>query len=260
MNHTSSENGSRRLWQVLSLSLKFLLIVAALIFLYIVGHHIGDHIHALEVWVRQQGPFAPFIFTLIVCLLPMIFFPTDVLAFAAGVLFGLWPGLMVALGGLVLSAALMFLISRYLARQKAEDFFNRKEKFKAINQAINQAISDGGIKVLLLLRFAPVPFAPLSYFLGITRITFKTYLWTTLGTSSTICLMVYFGYLAKRVTKKAAEVEDLSLPEGILLGLGLIAIMGVIAYVTRLARRELEKSQKDPKDYVAESDLRASGK
>ena len=95
-----------------------------------------------------------------------------------------------------------------------------------------------------LLRLSPVfPFNLLNYGLGLTRVRFVDYVLASIGMLPGTVLYVYYGTAIGSVARLAAGER----PEGgtagnVILGLGLVATIGVTIFVTRIARRALQRA------------------
>ena len=176
-----------------------LLAVAGTVF-YVFGmQHISikDIAASLDTLVRSYGPLGPVIFVAAYVAATLVLIPSTALTLAAGYLFG--PGFGTALVSLAatLGASLAFLISRYLAQPYA------KAKLQAYPrlESIEEQISAEGIKLVLLLRLAPlIPFTILNYALGVTDIAFVPYVAATwLGKLPGIFSSVYLGSTGRSI-------------------------------------------------------------
>ena len=131
---------------------------------------------------------APLVFILFYSLMVVLLMSTFPLNLGAGFLWGpFWGGLItiisVSIGGLV-----AFLISRYLAY----DYLSNKFK-KGIWASLNQEIQKNNWKIVAFTRINPVfPFGLVSYFLGLTDISFKKYFWATVVFVSPVIFVVAF--------------------------------------------------------------------
>ncbi len=228
--------------QILRISLG----LGVLLLAFLLGHHLHQDVPKLEQWIRSQGAWAPLVFVGAFCILPLIMFPTDALCFAAGALFGLWAGLLLANAGILGSASLMFWLARTHLRYPLQKLFHRYPSFRGLEKAIERK----GLKFMLLLRFTPLPFAPLSYYLGTTPISFKVYLIGTLGTFFTVALGVYFGFSAKKLTAVGHHhAGKLAL---LLTGLSLLVLL--FFFLGKIASRrlkELSTNSENPPEAVS---------
>jgi membrane protein DedA with SNARE-associated domain len=78
--------------------------------------------------------------------------------------------------GATLGSSLAFLIARYLLRERIKRALHKRPKFKAVDEAV----SEDGWRIVLLLRLSPlVPFNLQNYFFGITEIKFWQYMVAT---------------------------------------------------------------------------------
>lgn len=207
---------------------KIFILAVIITLLAVFGHDLADQTFRLEDWVRAQGVWAPFFFSLALLILPMIFFPLDPLCFAAGVLFGFGWGSFYAGVGLLASASLMFVLARYLARGTLTRYFSKSQKM----ERVNQLVSRGGFKILIILRILPIPFSLLSYYLGVTPVKFKHYFWSVFGTSGTILVGVYAGSVAKSIAKMEHSIGNF-----IALGLAIVLMLLLVQW----ARKTMKK-------------------
>ena len=181
-------------------ALVVLLLAVASTAIYVIGvQHISirDIAASLDELVMSYGPLGPVIFVAAYVAATLVLIPSTALTLAAGYLFG--PGFGTALVSLAatLGASLAFLISRYLAQPYA------KAKLQAYPrlESIEEQISAEGIKLVLLLRLAPlIPFTILNYALGVTDIAFVRYVAATwLGKLPGIFSSVYLGSTGRSI-------------------------------------------------------------
>lgn len=187
----------------------------------------------LESWIADLGIVGPLVFALIYAIATVLLLPGSVLTLAAGAIFGIWEGFLTVSIGSNLGAAAAFLIARYGARRKVEQVAASRPKFRAIDQAI----SEGGWKVVALLRLSPaIPFNLQNYLYGLTNIRF----WTCVLTSWLAMIPGTFMYVyLGNVAGQAAGDRQRTAGEWALLIAGLVATVVVTVYITRLAKRKL---------------------
>ena len=183
------------------------------------------------------GAWAPLAFVLAYILATVALVPGSILTLAAGALFGLWKGVLLAFIAATLGAAAAFLVARHLAR----DFVHRRLGGDQRVAAIDRAIGDHGRKIVFLLRLSPAfPFNLLNYLLGLTTVRFTDYLIASLGMLPGTFLYVYYGKVVGDVARLAGPNPVRGTPAYYaLLGVGLAATITVVAVVTRAARRTL---------------------
>ncbi|HUY31817.1 MAG TPA: VTT domain-containing protein [Pirellulales bacterium] len=196
---------------------------------------------ALEARIGELGVWGPVVFGMVYVLAVVLLAPCAALSLAAGALFGPVVGTLVVSLSSTTGAALTFLIGRYGARETVARTLRQYPKF----DAVDQAISDGGWKVVAMLRLSPVvPFNVQNYLYGLTRIRF----WPCVLTSWIAMLpgtmmYVYLGYAGRAGVEAAAQGERTRTPaEWALIVVGLLATGGVMVYVSRLARKAMAQA------------------
>ena len=215
--------------------ISILLIVAA-IMLLVRALPVDELKDALEGWVAELGFWGPLIFGLIYVVATVLLIPASVLTLAAGAVFGLVLGLVTVSLASTTGAACAFLIARYLARERVQRLAERNDKFGAIDDAI----SEGGWRIVAMLRLSPaVPFGLQNYLYGLTRLRFVPYVLTSwIAMLPGTLLYVYLGLVAGSA---AAGGGGRSPAEWALLVVGLMATLGVTVYITKLAQKQLAK-------------------
>jgi uncharacterized membrane protein YdjX (TVP38/TMEM64 family) len=111
---------------------------------------------------------------------------------------------------------------------------------------IDRAVGEQGPKLVFLLRLSPlIPFNLSNYFYGLTAVKFWPYVLSSwIGMLPGTLLYVYLGAAGKAGLNAAAGESSSRSPwEYVLFGVGLIANLVVTVWVTRIARRELAKSE-----------------
>lgn len=190
-------------------------------------------------WIAGLGPWGPVTFIIIYILATILFIPGSLLTLGAGVIFGvLWGSIYVSIGATI-GAASAFLVGRYLARGWVEKRIEDNNKFKAINKAVARE----GWKIVGLTRLSPVfPFNLLNYAFGVTQVCFKDYFFPTwIGITPGTVLYVYIGSLAGSLASLGTEGRARTPAEWTFYAVGLVATVIVTFYVTRIARKALEK-------------------
>ncbi len=217
---------------------------------------LNDLMEGLRTWIEGLGVWGPIVFALIYIVATVCFVPGAILTLAIGATFGLLVGFITVSIGSVIGAALAFLISRYVARGTIQRMADSSPKFGAIDEAI----SEGGWKIVGLLRLSPaIPFNLQNYLYGLTKIVFWKYVlvsWIAMAPGT--FLYVYIGHIAGM----AAGGESGGTGKWILLIVGLLATVLVTVYITRLAKGKLkETSVKDPdKDIESKQQKRDDSK
>ena len=184
---------------------------------------------ALQAWVANAGAGAPLVFMAIYALATVLFLPGSVLTLAGGALFGPVWGTLWNLTGATIGAALSFLIARYLGA----DWVSRRSGTRL--QRLNEGVSSEGWRFVAFVRLVPgFPFNLLNYALGLTRISFFTYV-----VASWIFMLpgaiayTWLGYAGR---------EALGGGDGTIRNISIaLALLGTVAFLPSLVRKLREK-------------------
>ena len=190
---------------------------------------------ALREWIESLGLWGPVVFGLIYVLATVAMIPGSLLTLVAGATFGLILGTITVSIGSTTGAALAFLIARYLARDKVETIAKERPRFRAVDQAIDE----GGWKIVAMLRLSPaIPFNLQNYLYGLTSIRFwPCTLASWVAMLPGTFLYVYLGHVAGTAVSQSGET---SLAEWSLRAVGLLATIVVTVYITRMAQSKLQ--------------------
>jgi uncharacterized membrane protein YdjX (TVP38/TMEM64 family) len=187
-----------------------------------------------EQFFQQLGWMGVLLFALVMAVAALGMAPLSIFAIAAGIIFGGWRGFLAIEIGTAISAALNFLLARYVARAPIQRRMEKNPKFRAIDAAIGRE----GAKLVALLRFIPMPFGLMNYLLGLTAIRF----WPYLGASLSAIWVgnAVFAYLGATAHASIVAVTGQGRPhhpmETVLMVVGLIAAFTAMLYVTKIAR------------------------
>jgi uncharacterized membrane protein YdjX (TVP38/TMEM64 family) len=191
-------------------------------------------------WIQGLGAGGAIAFIALYVVATLAFFPGFILTLGAGVVFGLVQGTIYVFLGASLGAMAAFGVGRYLARDWVAQKISKNPKFKAIDVAIGQE----GLKIVLLTRLSPVfPFTLLNYALGITGVSLRDYILGFMGMIPGTVLYVYLGSLAGNVAAlgSSSQPTDLGIQWAFrIIGFG--ATVAVTLYVTRVARKAIYES------------------
>ena len=176
-----------------------------------------------------------------IVLAQMFIAPMSPVAIAAGFGFGFGRGWVAITIGTGIGAAVNFLISRYLVRGPLARRLEKNEKFRLIDAAIARE----GWKIVMMLRFVPMPFGLANYAYGLTAIRFWPYLLASLvAIVPANTLLVYLGHTAHAGLAAAAGAERARHPgEYVLLGVGLVAAFFALRHIAKIARAAVAQAQ-----------------
>jgi uncharacterized membrane protein YdjX (TVP38/TMEM64 family) len=187
----------------------------------------------LDGWIGGLGGWGPVTYGLLYAVAVVLFVPGWTLTVAAGALFGPGWGVVTASGGSTLGAALAFLVARYAARRRVAIVIQRHPRFDAIDRAISQ----GGWKVVALMRLTPaVPFNLSNYLFGLTAIRFWPYVlasWLFMLPGAFMYILV--GHVGGEGLAGAGGRGSAGAWTWVAWGVGLAATVLLVVYVSRLA-------------------------
>ena len=129
----------------------------------------------MQNFIEQFGDYAPIIFLLLASILPILLFPPGIFSVIGGLLFGFKLGTVLTIIAAIIYTNIMFLISRYFARNKIENFLEKRLTLKQFNRIFG--LKDNKLATFLIIcRLIPIlPNSIVSYSYGLTRISFKHY-------------------------------------------------------------------------------------
>ena len=221
-----------RLWKAIVAGTALVALFAAARFL-----PIREWLESFSVWVSRLGVWGGVLYGIVYVVAALLFVPGLVLTLGAGFAFGfLWGTVIVSLASTT-AAALAFLIARYLARERVQAWARKHERFEAIDRAIEK----NGWKIVALLRLSPlIPFSLSNYLYGLTAVRFLPFVaasWVAMLPAT--LLYVSLGAAGRSLE----EGRERSPWEWAPLGAGLVATIAVTVILTRVARRELQKTR-----------------
>jgi len=186
-------------------------------------------------WVEQLGPTGPIIFILMYIVACVLFIPGSALTLGAGAIFGVIKGSIIVSIASTIGATAAFLIGRYPARDWIARKIEKNEKFGLIDRAV---AGDGWL-IVGLTRLSPVfPFSLLNYAYGLTKVSLRDYVLASwIGMMPGTVMYVYLGSLARL----GIESEQSGTAQTVLKIVGLLATIAVTVFVTKVARKALEK-------------------
>lgn len=231
--------------QKVVLGLLLVIVGGAAASLYLVkGFSLRDAADYVTRMVDAYGPWGPVIFIAAFVVATLLLIPATGLTLAAGFLFGSVAGTALVTLAATVGAAAAFLVSRYLAK----DYIKGKLQSYPRLKAIEEQVSAEGIKIVLLLRLAPlVPFTILNYALGVTDVSFLSYtVATALGKLLGVFSQVYIGSTGRSVeaATQATGSSNVSLA---------LSVVGVVSSVL-VTKVIADKASAVLKEYDADLD------
>jgi len=232
---TAESSGSR------STYIKLGAFVAAVIAVIVAAQFvdIGAQYREALRWIEDNRGIGALAFVGLYIVATVFGLPGSILTLAGGAIFGLLLGFLFVSAGSTLGATGAFLVGRYLARDAIAQRVEGNEKFKAVDDAV----AEEGWKIVFLTRLSPViPFNLQNYAYGLTKVNVWQYMLASwIGMMPGTLMYVYFGAAAGTLAEAAAGDTPTSPFQMVLYVVGLIATVVVTVYVTRIARKKLNR-------------------
>jgi uncharacterized membrane protein YdjX (TVP38/TMEM64 family) len=227
---TADSNRPKDWWKPVAL---IAIIIALFIIFNLYGF--GAKLEELQQWIRTLGiwGYLAFFFIYIGAVIATI--PGTIFGFIAGALFGSVVGVVLISISSTVGASITFLIARYFARDTVARWLSKN---KTMNR-LDQLTEDHGILMVGFTRLIPLfPFTLLNYGFGLTKISFKTYVfWSWLCMlPGTIIVVVGSDVVTQGLTEGKVSYELIGVIVLSALSLGLIAWY---------ARRQYHKKTKE---------------
>jgi uncharacterized membrane protein YdjX (TVP38/TMEM64 family) len=239
--HTVNVPNARRLilWQAAAVICAVALALALSHFFPVVGF-----VAALQERVISWGAWAGICYPLLFAGCNILLLPGGILAVGGGFFFGLWWGFLVVFTGNIISTAISFALSRFVARR----WFQRKLSANATLRALGPAVERESWKIILLSQLHPLfPTSLLNYFYGLTRIRFGTYMfWASVGRMPGLFFYAYLGTLGQLAMR---IMRGKSYPRGLeywLWGGAFITTVALLAVLSRVARQAIQMPHSTP--------------
>jgi len=190
-------------------------------------------------WISGLGTWGPIAFVFFYVAAFILFLAGSLLTLGGGFVFGVLKGSLFGWISAIFGASVSFLIGRYLARDWVTKKIEGHEGFKRIDEAI----AEEGWKIVGLTRLSPgFPFNLLNYSLVLTKLSFRDYFFAScLGMRPGTLMYVYLGSFARDLVVVGQTGQTRSSAEWTLYVTGLLGTLAVTVYITRIARRALDR-------------------
>jgi uncharacterized membrane protein YdjX (TVP38/TMEM64 family) len=195
-------------------------------------------------WFEAQGGWALLLFTLLMAAVVVLLLPGVMFTTGAGFVFGLAKGTMCVVLGTTLGATLAFLIARYWFGARAAQFIVSHSRLKLLSDELTPQ----GWKIVMLSRLVPFfPFKLSNYFFGLTHLSLRAFVFGTIvGIVPFSMHNVYLGSIAADIATLGTRNAQRTPLEWGVYGAGFVALVVVVLYLNRLARRALARYTDDP--------------
>ncbi len=189
----------------------------------------------LTVWLRS--PLGGVVFIPLYAIWVTLLLPGVWASMLAGALYGTWLGTMVVFVGACLGAEAAFLLGRFWLRGWTSQRLTQFPKL----QAVEQAVSREGLKLVLLTRLSPAfPFSLLNLAYGLSEVSLRDYSIGLIGILPGTVLFCALGALAGDAARFGEVLAGKASAEAwILRVVGVLATIAVVWLVGRAAQRAL---------------------
>ncbi|MFW6457733.1 MAG: TVP38/TMEM64 family protein [Planctomycetota bacterium] len=204
---------------------------------------IPAYFETLLKWTESAGFVGAVVLGVVYIIGSLLLFPGSVLTMGAGFLYGLLKGTILVSLASTATACIAFIIGRTVGRGWVADKIKGNKKFSAVDDAVGQE----GFKIVFLVRLSPLfPFTLQNYAFGLTDISFWKYaLASWIGMLPGTFMYIYFGDAANTIVEIIAGEATMSTPQKISFWVGLFVTIGVVIFVTRLAKDAITKAMEE---------------
>jgi uncharacterized membrane protein YdjX (TVP38/TMEM64 family) len=239
--HTLTVLNVRRLifWQALAFACAIALAVALSCFFPLVSF-----VAALQERVMSWGAWAGVCYPLLFAVCNILLLPGGILAVGGGFFFGLWWGFLIVFVGNIVSTAISFATSRFVANR----WFRRRLLANPMLMTLGPAVERESWKIILLSQLHPLfPTSLLNYFYGLTRIRFRTYMfWASIGRMPGLFFYAYIGTLGQLAVRIMRGKSYPQTVEYWIWGGAFITSVLLLFVLGRVARRAIQTSPERP--------------
>ena len=149
-----------------------LIISIVTLFLVMNLYGFGKDIQTVQHWIDSLGIWGPVAFFFIYLGSVVATIPGTIFGVIAGGLFGSVVGVILISVSSTVGASICFLIARYFARDSVARWLSKNKTMKRLDELTENQ----GMMIVGLTRLIPLfPFTLLNYGFGLTRVSFKTY-------------------------------------------------------------------------------------
>jgi uncharacterized membrane protein YdjX (TVP38/TMEM64 family) len=206
------------------------------LFLIMNFYGFGQDIEKLQQWIQTQGIWGPVVFFFIYLGSVIATIPGTIFGVIAGGLFGSLVGVILISVSSTIGASICFLIARYFARDTIARWLSNNKTMKRLDELTEEQ----GMMIVGLTRLIPLfPFTLLNYGFGLTKVSFKTYVfWSWLCMlPGTIIVVVGTDALTQGLTQGRIPLELL----GVLVITGIA--LGLLVWYSRRKFNEKRKNK-----------------
>jgi len=177
----------------------------------------------IQDFIGQLGYFGPLVYGLLYVVLTVVFFPASLLTVSGGIIFGTLMGMIYTIIAATIAATVAFYIARYFGKEFAEKLIKgRMEK-------VDKKLEKGGFQAVAVLRLLYIPYIPLSYAAGLSKVKTRDFVLATFLTN--IPGSFAFSYLG----------GSLGDPRSIILAIVLVVLVLMVPKVVKKFQKSKEQ-------------------
>src|SRR5438477_12671799 len=197
-------------------------------------------VEALQGRVMSWGAWAGICYPLLFAACNILLLPGGILAVGSGFFFGLRWGFLLVLAGNIISTAISFALSRFVAKR----WFHRRLSANPTLRTLGPAVERESWKIILLSQLHPLfPTSLLNYGYGLTRIRFGSYmLWASIGRMPVLFFYAYVGTLGQLAVRVMRGKSYPRTVEYWIWGGAFITTVLFLVVLGRIARRAIQTS------------------
>lgn len=226
------------IWSIVGSTLAVAAVVAVLFYL-----DVHEEVLRLLEWFDHQEGWLPALFILVMALVVVLLLPGLPFTTGAGFVFGVVEGSVYVVLGTTLGASIAFLVARYLFGRRARDYVRAHGKLRFASEEFAPV----AWRIVMLTRLVPFfPFKLSNYLFGLTPCPLRGFAGGTfLGIIPFSVHNVYLGSIAANMATLGERHVGRGALEWTLYGTGFLAIIALILYLNRIARRALARYNVD---------------
>lgn len=184
-------------------------------------------------WLERLGAYVPFAFVGLGALAIAVCAPASLVYVTGGMLFGVWRGLLLCSAAAMLGSTIAFFVARSVLGARIGRLIARSARL----DRFERALSSRGLWFVALLRLSLLaPIGPVSYALGVMRISVRSFVWAMPALVPPVLVYVYAGHIARGLVDGRGAREAW---EWVVLGAGFAATALVTVWIGRAAQRAL---------------------
>ena len=214
-----------------------LIIIIVTLFLVMNLYGFGKDIEKVQHWIDSLGIWGPVAFFFIYLGSVVATIPGTIFGVIAGGLFGSVVGVILISVSSTVGASICFLIARYFARDSIARWLSKNKTMKRLDELTENQ----GMMIVGLTRLIPLfPFTLLNYGFGLTKVSFKTYVfWSWLCMlPGTIIVVVGTDALTQGLTQGHIPWELLAV---------LLITSVALALITWYSQRKFKERRRNQK-------------